>query len=157
IYQKNFGGIIGVEDAWLILRGMKTMGLRMEKSITNAMKISRFLVENPKILKVYYPGLDSHSNYEIHKSQALSGGAILSFEMEPTYSVNTIIYKLKYPVFAVRLGGVESILSHPATMSHGCMSKEERLSQGVTDNLFRLSCGIEDIEDLLMDLSLAFK
>lgn len=157
LYQKNFGGIIGVDESWLILRGMKTMGIRMEKSIHNAQKIAEFLENHPKIKKVYYPGLKNHPNHDIHMSQASSGGAVLSFEFYDKDFMDQFIEKLEIPIFAVSLGGVESILSHPATMSHCCMSKEERLEQGVVDELVRLSCGIEDLDDLINDLENALR
>lgn len=157
LYQKNFGGILGVDESWLILRGMKTMGIRMEKSVYNAQKIAEFLENHPKIKKVYYPGLKNHVNHEIHMNQASSGGAVLSFEFYNKESMDKFIEKIELPIFAVSLGGVESILSHPATMSHACLSEEERLEQGVVDELVRLSCGIEDLEDLIEDLSNALK
>ena len=152
LLQKNFGGIMGVEDAWLVLRGMKTMGLRMEKSVQNANAIARFLETKEKIKKVYYPGLESCKYYDVHTAQANSGGAVLSFEFYTKEDMDNFIKKIEIPIFAVSLGGVESIISHPATMSHACMSKEERYEQGVVDELLRLSCGVEDTQDLLNDL-----
>ena len=155
LFQKNFGAIMGVEDAWLILRGMKTMGLRMEKSVSNAAAIAEFLAKQEKIKTVYYPGIPTCRYYKIHTSQASSGGAVLSFKFRKKEDMDKFIDKIKIPIFAVSLGGVESIISHPATMSHKCMSKEDRLKYGVTDEILRLSCGIEDIEDLIEDLSQA--
>ena len=155
LYQKNFGAILGVEEAWLVLRGIKTMGLRMEKSVENAEALATFLVNHPKVTDVYYPGLDSHDNSVVHLEQAKNGGCVLSFKIDPSICSQEIIERLSIPIYAVSLGGVESILSHPATMSHACMSKEERSEQGVTDNLFRLSCGIENTEDLLVDFERA--
>lgn len=157
LYQKNFGGIIGVDDAWLVLRGMKTLGLRMEKSVNNAQKIAEFLSNHKKIKKVYYPNLKTHEGYEIHKKQATSGGAVLSFVFYNKEDMDTFISKIKLPIFAVSLGGVESILSHPATMSHACMCKDDRIKQGVVDELVRLSCGIEDVDDLIEDIKQALK
>lgn len=157
LYQKNFGGIIGVDDAWLVLRGMKTLGLRMEKSVNNAQKIAEFLSNHKKIKKVYYPNLKTHEGYEIHKKQATSGGAVLSFVFYNKEDMDAFISKIKLPIFAVSLGGVESILSHPATMSHACMCKDDRIKQGVVDELVRLSCGIEDIDDLIEDIKQALK
>lgn len=157
LLQKNFGATMGVEDAWLILRGMKTLGLRMSKSVSNAAAISYFLENQEKIKKVYYPRLESCKYYGIHSGQATSGGAILSFDFYRKEDMDKFIEKIKIPIFAVSLGGVESIISHPATMSHACMSPEERLEQGVTDTLLRLSCGIEDVEDLIDDLKQALE
>ncbi|WP_282708505.1 PLP-dependent aspartate aminotransferase family protein [Ligilactobacillus sp. Marseille-Q7487] len=155
LYQKNFGAVLGVEEAWLVLRGMKTMGLRMEKSIDNATQIAAFLQTCPNVKRVYYPTLPNHPNAAIQKKQATNGGAVLSFEVSNQAVLEAVIDKLQIPILAVSLGGVESILSHPATMSHACLSQEERQKQGVTNNLLRLSCGIEDLEDLLADLKQA--
>lgn len=155
IYQKSFGSILGIEDAWLILRGMKTMGIRMEKSCQNAATIAEFLEKHPKIEKVFYPGLSSHPDSDVHLSQAKNGGAVLSFELGSEENVHTFTTHLNLPIIAVSLGGVESIVSYPRTMSHACISEEERLKQGVTPGLLRLSCGIEDTEDLLTDLEQA--
>ncbi|ERK56912.1 putative cystathionine beta-lyase [Gemella bergeri ATCC 700627] len=157
LLQKNFGGIMGVEDAWLTLRGMKTMGLRMEKSVTNALSLAVFLERQEKIKKVYYPELTSCQYFDIHSKQASSGGAVLSFDFYSKEDMDSFLEKITIPIFAVSLGGVESIISHPATMSHACMSKEDRLAQGVTDTLLRLSCGVEDLEDLVEDLEQALK
>ena len=155
LLQKNFGGILGVEDAWLILRGMKTMGLRMEKSVDNARILTKFLETQDKIKKVYYPNLTSCKFYDIHTEQASSGGAVFSFEFFEQDDLKTFLKKIKIPIYAISLGGVESIISHPATMSHACMSEEERLAQGVTQTLLRFSCGVEDAEDLIEDLTQA--
>ncbi|MGI1837426.1 trans-sulfuration enzyme family protein [Lactococcus garvieae] len=157
LFQKNFGGILGVEDAWLVLRGMKTLGLRMEKSVQNAKKIAQFLNKHPKITRVYYPDLSEHENSSIHANQSENGGAVLSFEVSSEEILKQFIKKMKIPIYAVSLGGVETIVSHPATMSHACLSPEEREEQGVTNTLLRMSCGIEDIEDLLFDIEEALR
>lgn len=155
LQQKVLGGILGVEDCWLTMRGLKTMGLRMEQSVRSAEKISQMLEQHPAVKKVNYPGLKSHPGYEIQKQQASSGGAVLSFELADQEAVFAFAEALKIPIAAVSLGGVESILSYPVTMSHACVSKEEREKQGVTDGLLRLSVGIEDTADLLADLTQA--
>lgn len=155
MFQKNFGGILGVEDAWLTLRGMKTLGLRMKQSIDNAEQIVAFLNTQDNIKSVYYPSLETHPASQIHHQQARSGGAVLSFDLASEDKIDLFLEKLTLPILAVSLGGVESILSHPATMSHACLSEAERQKQGVTNTLFRLSCGIEDAEDLLADLAQA--
>ncbi|QUY64638.1 PLP-dependent transferase [Helcococcus kunzii] len=157
LYQKNFGAILGVQDAWLVLRGIKTMGIRLEKSISNAQKIAEFLSHHPKIKKVYYPGLKDHKNHDIHMSQAKNGGAVLSFELESKEALIKFTNKIKIPIIAVSLGGVESIISHPATMSHACLSEEERREQGVLCTLLRLSCGIEGVDDLIEDFKQALE
>lgn len=155
MYQKSFGGILGVEDAWLILRGMKTMGIRMERSVANALAIATFLDNHPKVRQVYYPGLTTHPNHQVHMNQAANGGAVLSFELADEAAVAMFAHGLKIPIIAVSLGGVESIVSYPRTMSHACISEEERIKQGVTSGLLRYSCGVENIEDLLSDLEQA--
>lgn len=157
VHQKSFGGILGVEDAWLILRGMKTMGIRMEKSIQNAEVIAKELAQHPVVKKVYYPGLKEHPNHEVHINQATNGGAVLSFELANETAVLQFTEALTFPIIAVSLGGVESIVSYPRTMSHACISEEERQEQGVTDGLLRLSCGIEETDDLLEDILKALK
>ena len=155
--QKNLGGILGVEDAWLVLRGVKTMGIRMERSVSNAQTIAEYLEQHPKVEKVYYPGLKSHTHHEIQMQQATSGGAVLSFKLKNKDAVDCFTQHIQIPIIAVSLGGVESIISYPTTMSHACLSEEERIEQGVTDNLLRFSVGIEDIDDLLADLEAALK
>ena len=157
LFQKNFGGILGVEDAWLIMRGMKTMGIRMNHAVKNAQKLAEFLQNHPRVKHVYYPGLKDHPNHEVHMGQSKNGGAVLSFELSSKEEMITFTEKIRIPILAVSLGGVESILSHPATMSHACLSPEERLEQGVVDGLLRLSCGIENIEDLIEDFKQALE
>ena len=153
--QTVLGSILGVEDCWLVLRGLKTMGLRMAQAAATAAKIATFLAATPQVKAVYYPGLASHLGHEIHLSQASSGGAVLSFELADQAAVLAFSKALKLPITAVSLGGVESILSYPATMSHACVPPEERARQGITEGLLRLSVGIEDAEDLLADLAQA--
>lgn len=157
LFQKNFGGILGVEDAWLIMRGMKTMGIRMDHAVKNAQKLAEFLQNHPRVKHVYYPGLKEHPNHEVHMGQSKNGGAVLSFELSSKEELIAFTEKIRIPILAVSLGGVESILSHPATMSHACLSPEERLEQGVVDGLLRLSCGIENIEDLIEDFKQALE
>lgn len=157
IHQKALGGVLAVEEAWLLLRGVKTMGLRMEKSITNAQKIAEFLQTKEQVKQVYYPSLPTHPGYEIHQKQAKNGGAVLSFELETQEQVEQFFKKCQVPIVAVSLGGVESILSLPWLMSHAAMPEEERLKMGVTPTLVRLSCGIEDVEDLIADLEQALE
>lgn len=157
LFQKNFGGILGVEDAWLIMRGMKTMGIRMDHAVKNAQKLAEFLQNHPRVKHVYYPGLKDHPNHEVHMGQSKNGGAVLSFELSSKEELIAFTERIRIPILAVSLGGVESILSHPATMSHACLSPEERLEQGVVDGLLRLSCGIENIEDLIEDFKQALE
>lgn len=157
IHQKALGGILAVEEGWLLLRGVKTMGLRMEKSIVNAQVMAEYLQQKPQIKQVYYPGLATHRGYETHQKQAKNGGAVLSFELASEEHVHQLFENCQLPIVAVSLGGVESILSLPWCMSHASMPEEERLKMGVTPTLVRLSCGIEDIEDLIADFEQALQ
>lgn len=155
--QIILGALPGVEECWLVLRGMKTMSIRMKKSSKSALKIAEFLENHPKVKKVYYPGLPSHDGYEINKKQASCGGAVLSFELENCKAVKTLFKHIQYPIVAVSLGGVESILSYPVKMSHASVPEEERLKQGITSGLVRLSVGIEETCDLIEDLEQALE
>lgn len=150
-HQKLCGGIIGTEDAWLILRGMKTLGLRLTKCVENANKMAEFLSTNEKIKAVYHPSVYDDIQKRIHEQQSSANGAVLSFEFYQLEDMHHFIKQLKLPLFAVSLGGIESILSHPASMSHAGLTPQERQEQGISDTLLRLSCGIEDFEDLKAD------
>lgn len=153
--QNAFGAILGVQDCWLLLRGLKTLHVRMQQSSKTAMEMAAWLEERKEVKKVYYPGLAAHEGHEIQKRQADGFGAVLSFELENEEAVRQFVKKVQIPVFAVSLGAVESILSYPATMSHAAMSKEERLERGIGDGLLRLSVGLENIEDLKADFEQA--
>lgn len=151
--QTVLGGVLGVEDSWLVMRGMKTMGIRMQQSAASAAKIASFLTRHPQVQTVHYPGSPHHEGFRIHQQQASSGGAVLSFELASQQEVFAFVKHLTLAVPAVSLGGVESIISYPATMSHACVPRDVRLKQGITDGLVRLSVGIEDCDDLLNDLA----
>ncbi|AQP73366.1 PLP-dependent transferase [Listeria monocytogenes] len=153
--QKANGAILGPFDAWLILRGLKTLKIRMSASIKNAEQMALFLNDHPKIKKVFYPGLSHHKGRAIHQQQATENGAVLSFDVGSKENVFKIFSSVQYPIVAVSLGGVESILSYPCEMSHASVPEKERLSQGITDGLIRFSLGIEDIEDLVEDIDQA--
>lgn len=155
--QIVFGALPGIDECWLLMRGLKTMKIRMDQSVKTAMKIAEFLQNHKAVKKVYYPGLKTHVGYDIHNKQCSSGGAVLSFELENCEAVKEVFCNVKIPIIAVSLGGVESILSYPWKMSHACMPEEERIKQGVTSGLIRFSVGIEDTEDLIEDLEQAMK
>ncbi|SES41444.1 cystathionine beta-lyase [Salipaludibacillus aurantiacus] len=155
--QNSFGAILGPNDCWLIMRGLKTMHARMELSSRAAQNIALWLTEQPEVNKVYYPGLESHSGYDLNKSQADGPGAVLSFELADRAAVKKVVEAVKIPVFAVSLGAVESILSYPAKMSHAAMPPHEREKRGISDGLLRLSVGLEREADLIEDLKQAFK
>ncbi|GAA0379485.1 cystathionine beta-lyase [Bacillus horti] len=150
--QNSFGAVLGVQDCWLVLRGLKTLSVRMEQSTRSAYQIAAFLEQHPLVEQVYYPGLRSHEGYSIQQQQAKSAGAVLSFSLKNKEAVKQFVERVQLPVFAVSLGAVESILSYPAQMSHAAMSPKEREKRGITDGLLRLSVGLESTEDLLRDL-----
>ncbi|WP_053368040.1 trans-sulfuration enzyme family protein [Bacillus sp. FJAT-27245] len=150
--QKMFGSMLDPHNCWLVLRGIKTMKIRMEKEVENAEFIANELQKHSKVKAVYYPTLANHEGKEIHFSQAGSGGAILTFDLGSYENVKTFFANVSLPIVAVSLGGVESILSYPFTMSHAVVPEEERIAMGVTEGLIRLSCGIEDKHDLLNDI-----
>lgn len=155
--HNSFGAILGVQDSWLVLRGLKTLQVRMNASSHSALKIAQWLSEHKEVKAVYYPGLTNHPGKGIHDDQASNAGAVLSFEFATKEKTKAFVENVKLPVFAVSLGAVETILSYPATMSHGSMPKEERFKRGITDGLLRLSVGLEDVQDLINDFDQALK
>jgi len=155
--QNSFGAVLGVQDAWLVLRGLKTLHVRLEHSVQAAMKLANFFKVHPLVNKVYYPGLVDHPQYSIQNAQAKSAGAVLSFELKNEAVMRTFVKNVKIPVFAVSLGAVESILSYPAKMSHAAMPENERSQRGITNSLLRLSVGLEHPDDLIQDFSQALE
>ncbi|MDR1520347.1 MAG: PLP-dependent aspartate aminotransferase family protein, partial [Planctomycetota bacterium] len=141
--QNAFGAVLGPDDCWLLLRGLKTLGARLEAEQKTAHWLAERLLELPGVTKVHYPALEGHPGREIHLRQASGGGAVLSFELRDAQLTGSFLQRLKLPLVAVSLGGVESIMSHPATMSHAAMPKPERERRGITDRLVRLSVGLE--------------
>jgi cysteine-S-conjugate beta-lyase len=150
--QNSFGSVLGVQDCWLLLRGLKTLHVRLKESSETALKIARFLENRDEVEEVFYPGLTYHAGYEIQVRQAAGPGAVLSFRLKSEQEVRQFIKNVHIPVFAVSLGAVESILSYPSKMSHASMPKAERERRGITDGLLRLSVGLENAEELLTDL-----
>ncbi|KJE26570.1 cystathionine beta-lyase metC [Geobacillus kaustophilus] len=153
--QNAFGAVLGVQDAWLVLRGIKTLHVRLKQSSESAMAIAEYLARHPKVEDVYYPGLENHPGHDIQRSQAAGFGAVLSFRLADEEAARTFVRNVRLPVFAVSLGAVESILSYPSKMSHAAMPKDERLRRGITDGLLRLSVGLEDVNDLIADFERA--
>lgn len=151
--QNAAGAVPGPHDAWLTLRGIKTLAVRMRQHEENARTVARFLAEHPRVEKVYYPGLPSHPDHELAKRQMSGFGGMVSFQFKGTLAdVDHVVRRFKVFTFAESLGGVESLVCHPASMTHGSIPREIRESRGLTDTLLRLSVGIEDSEDLLADL-----
>lgn len=155
--QNASGGVPGPMDCFLVLRGIKTLHLRVQRACENAEKIAHSLLGNPKINKVYYPGFADHPGHELAKRQMRHFGAMVSFDLkEDTLEhANQILTKTKLFTLAESLGGVESLIGHPSTMTHASIPREERLKVGLTDSLIRLSVGVEDVDDLLADLEQA--
>lgn len=155
--KTTIGSIASPFDAYLALRGMKTLDLRMERQCSNALRVAEYLENHPAIASVYYPGLPSHPQHQLCKKQMRSGGAVVTATLKgDMQSLKRFIGGLHYFVLAESLGGVESMINHSASMSHGSMSKEEREAIGVYDTTLRFSVGIEHIDDLLQDLDIAF-
>ncbi|MDD4599930.1 Cystathionine gamma-lyase [bioreactor metagenome] len=150
--QNTLGGILGPQDSWLIMRGIKTLKVRMDFAQQGALKIAQALAKHPKVKHVFYPGLPDDPGHMLLKSQADGFGAVLSFELQTPDLARQLMTKVKYPAVAVSLGGVESILSYPATMSHASVPPQERSALGISDALLRLSVGLESPDDLLEDL-----
>ncbi len=151
--QNGFGAILGPQDSWLLLRGIKTLRARMELQQQSALEIAGWLKRQLWVTGVYYPGLPDHPGYDINKSQATGFGAVLSFKTDTVERARRLMEQVKLWSVAVSLGGVESILSYPVKMSHAAIPPAERARLGITDNLIRLSVGLEDSEDLIDDLN----
>jgi cystathionine beta-lyase len=152
LIQNGFGGILGPQDCWLLMRGIKTLSVRVRQCQSTADIIARHLADHSKVLQVHYPGLSSHPGAEVHRRQARGPGAVLSFELPNLDAVRRFVERLRIPIFAVSLGSVETILSYPARMSHAAMPEEQRKRLGITEGLLRLSVGLESPDDLLEDL-----
>jgi cystathionine beta-lyase/cystathionine gamma-synthase len=153
--QNAVGAILSPFDSWLLLRGTKTLPLRMEKHNANAMALADFLSKHPKVKKLYYPGLPDHPGHALAKKQMSGFGGMLSFETGSLETAQKVLEGTKVFSLAESLGGVESLISHPVTMTHASIPVEDRLRFGVTDGLVRLSVGVEDVEDLQADLEQA--
>jgi len=155
-YENAAGNVPSPFDAWLTLRGIKTLAVRMRQHDENARAVAKFLAEHPRVEKVYYPGLPSHPDYELAKRQMSGFGGMVSFQFKGVYAdVDKLVRRFKVFSLAESLGGVESLVCHPVSMTHGSIPKEIREARGLTDTLLRLSVGIEDAEDLLADLQQA--
>jgi cystathionine beta-lyase len=155
--QNSSGAVTAPMDSFLVLRGIKTLHLRMQRHCENGEKVANFLVSHPKIDKVYWPGFTSHPNHDVAKEQMRGFGGMISFTMKGNRLEDALDVVKKVEIFALAesLGGVESLIGHPATMTHASIPKEEREKTGVVDSLIRLSVGIEDADDLIADLQQA--
>jgi cystathionine gamma-lyase len=157
--HNSCGAVPGPQDSFLVLRGIKTLHLRMERHCFNGRKIAEFLKNHPKVGKVYWPGFSDHPNHNIAKSQMRDFGGMLSFTLkdDSLEKAFTLMKSVELFSLAESLGGVESLVNHPASMTHASIPKEERIKNGLVDSLIRLSIGVEDVEDLIEDLSQALQ
>jgi cystathionine gamma-lyase/cystathionine beta-lyase/cystathionine gamma-lyase/homocysteine desulfhydrase len=153
--QNSVGAILSPFDSFLVLRGTKTLAIRMETHDKNGRMVANFLTEHPKVQKVYYPGLASHPQHELAARQQSGFGGMVSFETGSLENAKKVLESVKLCTLGESLGGVESLISHPATMTHASVPQESREKLGITDGLVRISVGIEDIEDIIADLDQA--
>jgi cysteine-S-conjugate beta-lyase len=153
--QNAFGTGLGPQDSYLTLRGIKTLKVRMDQSQQNTLAVVNRLKNHPKVRAVHYPGLPEHPGFSVHAAQADGPGAVFSFELDSFETTKRLLENTELAAFAVSLGGVESIISYPARMSHAAVPQEERERKGITDTLVRLSVGLEDPDDLYADLEKA--
>jgi cystathionine beta-lyase/cystathionine gamma-synthase len=153
--QNAAGAILGPFDSWLVLRGVKTLAVRMDRHNKNGLAVAQFLADHPKVRKVHYPGLSSHPQHALARKQMSGFGGMISFEAGSLESARTILNSVRLCALAESLGGVETLISHPATMTHASVPAGERQRIGITDGLVRISVGIEDVEDVIADLGQA--
>ena len=151
------GAVLGPFDSFLLIRGIKTLGVRLDRHTENAETIAKYLEKHEAVKHVYYPGLPTAQGYEINKKQAKNGGAMISFELRENYDIKKFFKALKLVSLAESLGGVESLVCHPATMTHASIPKEIREKVGITDGLIRLSVGIEKVDDIIADVNAAIE
>jgi cystathionine gamma-lyase/cystathionine beta-lyase/cystathionine gamma-lyase/homocysteine desulfhydrase len=153
--QNAAGAILSPMDSWLVMRGTKTLAVRMRQHDENGRVVAQFLAEHPKIHKVYYPGLKSHPQHELASRQMSGFGGMISFETGSLENAKRVLESVKLCTLGESLGGVETLISHPATMTHASVPEPERNRLGITDGLVRVSVGIEDVEDIIADLDQA--
>ena len=153
--QNAEGAILGPFDSWLVLRGTKTLPIRMVQHNANGLALAGFLAAHPKVRRVYYPGLPSHPQHELARRQMRGFGGMLSFDLGSLDAARTVLNGVRLHALAESLGGVETLISHPATMTHASVPADRRAALGITDGLVRISAGIEDVDDLKEDLARA--
>ncbi|GAB3798598.1 bifunctional cystathionine gamma-lyase/homocysteine desulfhydrase [Virgibacillus kimchii] len=153
--QNSVGAVLGPQDSWLLMRGIKTLALRMEAIEENTKKIVQFLKKHPQVSAVYYPGLEGHPGHNTAKNQADGFGGMISFDVGSEEKADEVLKRVKYFILAESLGAVESLISIPAKMTHASIPRERRNELGITDGLIRVSVGIEDADDLIDDLKMA--
>jgi len=154
--QNAAGAILSPFDSWLVLRGIKTLPVRMEAHNANGVAVAKYLSAQKQVQKIYYPGLPTHPGHELAKKQMSGFGAMIAFDLGSLDRAKTFLGRVRLCSLAESLGGVETLISHPATMTHASVPAEQRARLGITDGLVRISVGIEDVEDLIADLEQAF-
>jgi cystathionine gamma-synthase len=157
LIQKSEGAVLAPLDSWLILRGIKTLGVRLEKQQENALKLAAWLTKNPKIETVFYPGLPDHPGYEICAKQSTGFGGMISFTVKDVLLVEKILKRVQIIIYAESLGGVESLITYPIVQTHAAIPKEIRDNIGISEKLLRISVGIEDGDDIINDLEQAMR
>jgi cystathionine beta-lyase/cystathionine gamma-synthase len=150
--QNGAGAILAPFESWLVMRGIKTLALRMQRHNDNALKIAQYLRESPKVRKVFYPGLPDHPQHNLARQQCSGFGGMISFDVQNLQNAKKVVESTHVFALAESLGGVESLIGHPISMTHASVPEEKRKQMGLTDGIVRLSVGIEDIEDLIADL-----
>ncbi len=153
--QNSTGGVLPPFDSFLLIRGIKTLGVRLDRHVSNAEKAAEYLTKHSAVKSVHYPGLPTDKGYEVNKRQAKNGGVMISFELKDNYDINVFFESLELVTLAESLGGVESLVCHPSSMTHASIPEDIRKKVGITDGLIRLSIGIENIDDILNDLEQA--
>jgi len=153
--QNAEGAILGPMDAWLVLRGTKTLPIRIERTNANAQVLAEFLASHPKVSRVHYPGLPTHPQHALARRQMKGFGGLIAFELGSLERARTLLNNVKLMALAESLGGVETLISHPASMTHASVPPERRLQIGITEDMVRVSVGIEDVDDLREDLAQA--
>lgn len=154
--QNSVGAVLGPQDSWLVIRGMKTLAIRLDRQQENALKLARWLQSQPHVRKVYYPGLEHHENHGLIQRDCRGFGAMISFEVDNHALVEQLLLKTRLISFAESLGGVETLMTFPEGQTHADIPPEQRARLGINDTLLRLSVGIEDVNDLIEDLQQAF-
>lgn len=155
--QNSAGAVLGPQDSWLLMRGIKTLGIRMEEIESNTHSFVSFLKEHPEVTTIYYPGLNDHVGHDTHTLQARGAGGMISFDVGSDENAEKLLKNLKYFTLAESLGAVESLISVPAKMTHASIPSDRRAELGITDGLVRVSIGLEDVEDLKEDFVQALK
>jgi methionine-gamma-lyase len=150
--NKVLGGVIAPWTAWLVMRGIRTLALRMERHNSNALKIAQFLAGHPKVMAVHYPGLETHPQHALARRQMRGYGGMLSFDVGGVAQGRRLVDSVRLCSLAVSLGDVSTLIQHSASMTHAIVPRERRLAIGITDGLLRLSVGIENVDDLIADL-----